>query len=147
MACWDGTLTAFETKLLQPLPIYALEQLRQRFLHAVTSTRDLKKSARATAQMAFETEAGVALAKLIELPPDVFSSVVCERQKFLTIDAEMDNYSFLVAPALDAAAEARFMPDSYVRFFATYINQPYASQRICGIAALLCISAFYLVKS
>ena len=141
-ACWSGALSPFELKLLEPLPSYPLEQLRQRFLYAVTGSYDTVMSARAAAQMAFETEIGAALAKLIELPPEVATSRVCPRRTFLAIDADMQRFSFLFGPALDAAT---FLPDSYVRLFRQHLGQPYAKYRVCATAALLCAATKYLV--
>ena len=140
-ACWNGALSPFESKLLLPLPSYPLEQLRLRFLYAVTNSYDTVKSARAVAQMAFETEIGAALAKLIELPPEVATSRVCTRRKFLEIDTDMQRFSFLFSPALNAAT---FLPDSYVQLFRWHLSQPYAKYRVCATAALLCMAAHYL---
>lgn len=143
--CWTGLPSHFELRLLQPLPIYALEQLRQRFLYAVTTGHNPIRSARAVAQMAFETEIGTAIAKLVQLPPDVFTSLVCDRRRYIEIDNDMAAFSFLFAPALDGVRQAGYLPESYVRLFEEHLKKPYAKYRVCDIAALLCISAFYLV--
>lgn len=144
-ACWDGALTFFELKLLEPLPFYALEQLRVRFLHALTTTKDPRHSARALAQMAFETEIGAAIKKMVSLLPEVQTSVVCDRRRYLEIDADLSTYGFLVGPALDVAIEEGVLPSTYVRLFETHIRSPYAKYRMCGVAALLCAAAQLLV--
>lgn len=139
--CWTGALTSFENKLLMPLPSYALDQLRVRFMHTLTTTHEAKKNARALAQMAFETEIGAAIGKVVLLEPEVRSSVVCERRRYLDVDADMKLFSFLVSPALEAVRDGKYLPDAYVRLFETHLASPYAKYRMCAIAALLCVSA------
>lgn len=144
-ACWAGSLSRFELKLLHRFPVYALEQLRTRFLYAVTTTHDSLVGARAIAQMAFETEIGTAIAKVVSLPPDVFTSNLCERRTYLEIDADMELFNFLLNPALVGVLDSGFLPESYVRLFKTHLSRPYAKYRMCAIAALLCMSAQYLI--
>jgi len=143
--CWAGTPTPFELKLQQPLPRYALEQLRVRFMYAVTTTHGLNASSRAVFQMAYETEIGTALFKLQPITAEIRDPVVCERRSFLDIDSDMKNFSFLINPALDAAAKEGFLPLMYIDLLRTHISQPYPRYRMCGIAALLCFAAHYLV--
>ena len=143
--CWAGVSTLFETKLQQPLPDYALEQLRVRFMYAVTTTHGAKASSRAVLQMAYETEVGTALNKIEPIPPDVQAAVVCERRAYLDVDADMKVFNFLVNPALDAVMKVGFLPEMYVGLLRTHMTAPYPKYRMCGIAALLCFSAHYLV--
>lgn len=144
-ACWAGLLSHFELKLLQPLPLYALEQLRARFLYAVTSTHNLTQAARRTFQMAFETEIGVAIQKVVSILPDQQAALVCPARRYLEIDADMADFAFLYDPALDVVQANGFLPVYYVNLFRTHLASPYARYRMCAIAALLCISAQYLI--
>lgn len=146
LVCWTGSLSTFELRLLRPLPMYALEQLRVRFLHVVTTTQEPVKAARAVLQMAFDTEIKAALAKIITLAPDVLSSRVCERRRFLEIDADMQLFKFLWAPALDAVREREFIPFQYVELLERHYEAAYPRYRVSAIAALLCLAASYLVE-
>ena len=143
--CWVGVSTLFEEKLQQPLPDYALEQLRVRFMHAVTTTHARIPSARAVFQLAYETEIGTALNKIAPIPPDVQEAVVCERRSYLDVDADMKAFSFLINPALEALLKNRTLPSMYVDLLRTHVTAPYAKYRVCGIAAVLCFAAHYLV--
>lgn len=144
-ACWAGLLSHFELKLLQPFPIYALEQLRARFLFTVTTTHNLVQAARRTFQMAFETEIGVAIQKVVNILPDQQSSLVCPARRYLEIDGDMAAFSFLYEPALDIIESNGFLPVYYVNLFRTHLKSPYARYRVCALAALLCVSAQYLI--
>jgi hypothetical protein len=145
-ACWDGTLSAFEEKLIRPLPVYALEQLRARFHHAVTTTRVPKKGARSVLQLAFDTELGAVLAKAIVLAPDVRSSKVCERRRYLDIDTDMQRYKFMWAPALTAAREIATIPTHYVDLIETHLTSAYPRHRVSALATLLCLVAVALIE-
>lgn len=142
MTCWSGPSTAFETKLLQPLGNYALEQLRQRFLFSLTAPADMTKSARVAFQMAFETEIGAVLAKMIPLPASVMGSNVCERRRFGDVDKDMRLHRFLVGPALDALEETPDMPAPYMDLIRRYATADYPRYRVCALAAALCLAAF-----
>lgn len=143
--CWHGLASYFETKLLRPLPYYALEQLRLRFLFAVTTTHDGLKGARAVLQMAFDTEVGAVLAKSITLAPDVLASTVCERRRFLDIDIDMRLFGFLIEPALTAAEDNAVLPAAYLRLIRAHLQSPYARYRVCAIAGLLCLATAQLI--
>lgn len=143
--CWSGTLSPFEQALLRPLPSFPLEQLRRRFLYAATTNHDLVKSARATLQMAFDTEVGAALEKVISFPPDALTSNVCQRRRFLDVDADLRSFSFLLPPALDSAEKAGFLPQPYVNLLKLHLGSPYPRYRVAATAALLCFAAQYLV--
>ena len=143
--CWAGASSVFELKLQQPLPSYALEQLRTRFMHAVTTTHAPVASARAVFQMAYETEIGTALIKVVDIPQDAQVAVVCERRSYIDIDADMQQFSFLLNPAMEAALALGYLPKEYVALFDTHIRSKYAKYRMCGIAAFLCMTAQYLV--
>jgi hypothetical protein len=140
-ACWTGPPSHFELKLLQTLPIYALEELRARFVQSVTTTQNPTQAARRVFQMAFETEIGAAIAKVIDILPDQASALVCPARRYLEIDADMAPFSFLYEPALTVIAETGILPVSYVNLFRAHITSPYARYRMCGIAALLCVVA------
>jgi len=146
LVCWTGTLSTFEQRLMRPLPMYALEQLRVRFLHVVTTSKEQAKVARSVLQMAFDTEIGATLAKLITVAPDALTSRVCERRRFLEIDADMQAFKFLWAPALDAVREQEFLPLKYVELLELHYEAAYPRYRVSAIAALLCMAASYLVE-
>lgn len=142
MTCWNGTSTAFEIRLLKPFDDYALEQLRLRFLYSLTSPADQKKSARVLLQMAFETEIGAAIAKMIALPASVPESNVCERRRFGDVDKDMQLHRFLVGPALDALEETPNMPAPYMDLIRRYATTDYPRYRVCALAAALCLATF-----
>ncbi len=138
--CWIGLPSPFEMKLLAPCPTYALEQLRQRFLFAVTTTHDLVQSARAVLQMAFETEVGTILVKQVTLASDVMSSVVCVRRHYIDVDQDMRLQRYLVNPAFDDLAKLPGMPQPYVDFLARYVMSDYPRYRMSAIAGALCVT-------
>lgn len=142
MTCWNGTSTAFEVRLQTPFDDYALEQLRQRFLFTLTTAAGAKKSARVLFQMAYETEIGAVLAKMIPLPVSVPASNVCERRRFIDIDKDMQLYRFLVGPALDALEETPNMPAPYMDLVRRYATANYPRYRVCALAAALCLATF-----
>lgn len=142
--CWIGLPSPFELQLLTPLPTYALEQLRQRFLYALTTTHDPVKSARVLFQMAFETEIRTVLVKMISLPASVPESKVCERRHFIDVDADMQSYRFLVGPALDELGAVPAMPEPYMDLLRRYASADYARYRMCSVAAALSLAAFLL---
>jgi hypothetical protein len=146
-ACWAGSLSAFELKLLRPLPLYAVEQLRTRFLHAVTSSGEPTKTARSVLQIAFDTEIGTTLAKLITVAPDVRTSRICERRRFLEIDTDMRMFKFLWSPALDALRDQGSIPLPYIELLERHFEAGYPRYRVAAIAALLCMAASYLVEA
>lgn len=138
--CWQGTPSPFETRLLTPVAVYPLEQLRQRFIYTVVDPRDARKGARVTFQMAFEIETEAFLNKLITMPPDVVRSKVCERRRFLDIDADLQRQRYLVDPAIDALAALADVPDAYVDLLRRYANAPYPRYRTCALAATVCLA-------
>lgn len=144
---WTGALSSFELRLVQPFTSYALEQLRVRFLYAVTTNHDATRGARTTAQLAFETEIGVAIAKMVKLPPEVATSRVSTRRRYTEIDADMAQFRFLVGAGLNAARALAFMPSSYFDLFQTHLSSSYARYRVCAIAAFLCAAAWYLTPA
>jgi len=91
-------------------------------------------------QMAFETEVGAILVKLITLPPDVLESNVCERRRFLEIDGDMRLQRYLVGPALDALSTIETIPEPYVNFLRQYAIAPYARYRTCALAVAICMA-------
>jgi hypothetical protein len=131
-------------KLLAPLPVYALEQLRSRFLNAVTTTHDPVAAALRTVQMAFETEIGVALAKVVSVLDSDKEVVVAVARRYLEIDADLRAYSFLIDPAVDALDETGVLPGSYVDLVRGYLESPYPRYRVSAIAALLVLAASFL---
>lgn len=143
--CWDGTLSAFELKLLEPLPYYALEQLRTRFLHFVTADHSLKRSVRGAVQMAYETELGTTLLRVAPPPPGLREAQICERRRYLEIDRDMANFTFLYAPALQAFEESGKLPQSYIKLLRRHLSKPYPKYRVSAVAALLCFAAAFLV--
>lgn len=138
--CWIGLSTPFEALLQQPMATYALEQLRQRFMFSLTTTHDQVRGARVMLQMAFETEIGAILVKLINLPPGVIESNVCERRRFLEIDRDMRLNRYLVGPALDSLSTIPNVPEPYVNFLRFYAIAQYPRYRTCALAATLCLA-------
>jgi len=138
-ACWTGQPSAFELKLLRPLPVLALEALRARVFDVVTAGRAPVRAARAILQMAFETEIRAALAKLIKVAPDVMAAQVCERRSYLDVDTDLQTYAFLLEPALEALAAG--VPAGYVRLVRRYLGSRYARYRVGATCALLCLAA------
>ena len=139
--CWIGLSTAFETRLLLPLPGYALEQLRLRFLYFVTTNHNQVRSARVTLQMGYETELRSAIAKLIVLPAGVLQSKVCERRRFLDIDRDLQKYRYLINPAISALDSIPTIPDAYIDLIRRYAASEYARYRVCALATMLCMAA------
>jgi len=131
-------------KLLEPLPLYAVEQLRSRFLHAVTSTHDPVAAALRTVQMAFETEIGVALAKVVSVLDPDRQLVVPGARRYLEIDADMRAFSFLVDPAVAAVEQTAILPGAYLDLLRRYLGGAYPRYRISAIAALLVLAATFL---
>ncbi len=144
MTCWNGTSSAFEVRLLKSFDNYALEQLRLRFMYALTAPADVKKSARVLFQMAYETEIGAVLTKMVALPTSVLESIVCERRHFIDIDKDMQLHRFLVGPALDALEETPNMPPPYMDLIRRYATNDYPRYRVCALAVSLCLATFLL---
>jgi len=138
--CWTGPATTFEARLMQPMAGYALEQLRQRFLFTLTTSRDFLRGARVLMQMAFETEASAILRKLLTPPADLATTVVCERRRYLDVDQDMSLQRYLVLPALDALAATPTLPPSYVDFLGRYLASPYPRYRMAALAVALCLA-------
>lgn len=138
--CWLGPSSAFEIRLLQPLPTYAIEQLRQRFLYTLTTTRDPVKSARVLMQMAFETEVGTILFKQLTPPANLETSVVCERRHYIDVDSDVRLQRYLIDPALDDLRKTPNMPESYVNFIVLYLASNYPRYRMSAIATMLCVA-------
>ena len=138
--CWIGYPTAFESKLLEPMATYALEQFRQRFLFMLTSTHDGVRSARVIFQMAFETEISAVLVKMIDVPEGVLESKVCERRRFLEIDRDVRLQRYLVGPMLNELAANPVIPVPYVELIERYVTTDYPRYRICALAAAVCLA-------
>lgn len=144
MTCWNGPSSPFEARLLQPFANYALEQLRLRFMFSLTAPADQTKAARVLMQMAFETEIGAVLVKMIELPAGVLESTVCERRRFGDVDRDMQLQRFLVVPALDVIEGTPGMPGPYMDLIRRYATSDYPRYRMCALAAALCLATFLL---
>jgi len=139
--CWIGVSSVFEARILTPVSSYPLEQLRQRFLYAVVDPHDVRLGARVALQMAFEIDTASFLNKLITVPADVIGSKVCQRRRFLDIDADMRLQRYLIGPAIDALADIPEVPEAYVDLIRRYAMAPYARYRTCALAATVCLSA------
>lgn len=140
MTCWNGPASTFETRLLQPLSTYAIEQLRQRFLFTLTTTHDQVKGARVLMQMAFETEVGAILVKQLTPPADLDTSVVCERRHYIDVDNDIRLQRYLIEPALDDLMKTPNMPESYVDFIVNYLASDYPRYRMSTVATMLCVA-------
>lgn len=143
--CWAGTPSLFEARMVKPLPTYGLESLRLRFLYTVADNHAMEKAARATLQMAFETELSAIVAKFVTLGSDVMRSKICERRSFLSIDRDMAMMRFLVEPAMDELADVPQMPAPYVDLLRRYIASDYPRYRMCAMATSLCLATAVLV--
>lgn len=138
--CWIGLPSPFEVLLLQPLPTYAIEQLRQRFLFAVTTTHDQVKSVRVVMQMAFETEVGAILVKQITPPAGLATTKVCERRHYIDVDSDLRLLRYLINPALIDLMNTPNMPAAYVDFIVNYLASDYPRYRMSAIATMLCVA-------
>lgn len=139
-ACWTGPSSAFEQRLLQPMSTYALEQLRQRFLFSLTTDHGPARGARVLFQMAFETEVGKILTKMIDVPSDVSRTTVCERRRFFEVDHDVREHRYLLQPALLDLSNLPTLPPPYVDFLARYLMADYPRFRVCTVAVMLCIA-------
>jgi len=138
--CWIGLPSFFETQLLRPFNTYALEQLRLRFLYTLTTNHDNTKSARVLLQMAFETEVGTILTKMMETPADLFSYKVCERRRYIPVDQDMHLQRYLIGPALNDLEQVPGMPASYMEFLTRYLISDYPRYRMSAIATAICVA-------
>lgn len=139
--CWAGTPSALELRLVRPFSDYALEQLRARFLGFVIGEGTPDKAARTVLQMATETELWGVLAKVAALPPDLATSYVCERRRYLHVDIDMRRHRYLVHPALTALAQVPGVPEVYVDLLRRYATCPYPRYRMSSLAMALCLAA------
>jgi hypothetical protein len=129
-----------EARLALSFSDYALEQLRTRFLYAVTTSHAVATSARVAVQMAFGTEIKAILMKLTTPSPSVLAEVITVRRRFLDVDNDMRGNSFLYEPALTSLTPLN-VPDPYVNLLRRHLGSDYPRYRICGTAALLCLAA------
>lgn len=139
--CWDGAPTPVEARLSAALPAYALECLRQRMLHVATTARSPRKGARVLLQMTGETELRAIVAKMVPLPPGIAASIVCERRRFVEIDADMRPTRFLVGPALVDLEGIREIPPAYVDLLRRYASSRSPRHRVCALATTLVLAA------
>lgn len=138
--CWDGQPSAFEARMARPLPTYALESLRQRFVLLAVNDQSIRHGVRAVLQMAMETEMRAILLKMVDLAADVSTSNVCSRRGYLDIDKDMQRMRFLIGPALDELAALSAIPSQYVDLVRRYASSAYARYRMGAIAAALCLA-------
>lgn len=139
--CWIGAPSVFEQNMLKTLSVAALEQLRLRLLFAVTTSHDPVQGARAMLQMAFETEAGVVLVKLMTPPPDLEAHKVCPRRRYLDVDSDMRSYGFLVDPAISGLAQLPTPAlDPYVQLLRRQVASNYPRYRVSALAAVVCMA-------
>lgn len=138
--CWIGLPSPFEMRLQNPLPMYAIDQLRLRLLFAVTDNHDITKGARALLQMACETELKTVLVKVMTLATDVLPSNVCGRRKYVEVDADLRQHSYLVAPAIDELKTLPTLPRQYVDLVTRYLESHYPKYRVSALAATVCLA-------
>lgn len=138
--CWNGSPSAFETRLLHALPQYAIDQLRLRMLHALTETHEHVKSARVMLQMACETELRVVLVKTMRLMNDVMASNVCGRRRYVEVDAEMRAHRYLVQPAIAELKDLPTIPRPYVNLIVRYLDSRYPKYRVSALASTVCLA-------
>lgn len=133
-------MTVLEAALGVPLAPYGIEQLRARFLFSVVDNRSSVDGALVAAQMAFETEIGVILTKMIAPSPSVPSTVVASRRRFLDVDKDLRANRFLIEPSLDDL-EGLGAPTPYVDLIRRHLAGDYPRYRVCATAALLSLAA------
>lgn len=133
-------MTALETALARPLSAYGIEQLRARFLFSVVTSRSVADASIVAAQMAFETEIGVILKKIISSSPSVPGTLVATRRRFIDVDKDLRSNRFLIEPALDDLLNLR-APEPYVSLLRRHLAGDYARYRVCATAALLSLAA------
>lgn len=133
-------MTPLETALLKPLAPYVIEQLRTRFLFSVVSNRNPTEGAIVASQMAYETEIGVVLTKVITPSPSVPGRVITSRRRFLDVDNDLRANKFLIEPALDDF-QGLGTPEPYVGLIRRHLGSNYSRHRMCAVAALLSFAA------
>lgn len=129
-----------EARLALPLKTYALEQLRTRFLYAVTTTHDVTTGAKVATQMSFQTEIRAILVKLTTPSPSTIAAVYPVRRRFLDVDVDIRSNKFLIEPALDDLTPL-LVPEPYVNLLRRYLGSDYPRYRVCAVAALLVLAA------
>lgn len=129
-----------ETRLTQPFTGYAIEQLRTRFLYAVTTSHEVVSSAKVATQMSFQTELRAVLVKLTTPAPSTLSAVYPTRRRFLDVDIDMRLNKFLIDPALDDLLPLN-VPEPYVNLLRRHLNSDYPRYRVCALAAALVLAA------
>lgn len=129
-----------EATLTSPLEDYALEQLRARFIHSVTTTHDAVVGAKVAVQMAFATEIRATLVKLMAPEPSTLAAVFPARRRFLDVDVDLRSNKFLIEPALDSLSSL-LVPEPYVNLLRRYLGSDYPRYRVCAVAATLCLAA------
>lgn len=143
VTCWYGPSSTLELQVLTAIPSYPLEQLRQRLLFALTTSKLPTTSARVLIQMILDTEIGVALQKIVSFPPDTEDVVVCERRRYIDVDSDMRVQSYLVNPALTALATYTKIPVQYVNLVSLYANADYPRYRVSALAATVCMGVAF----
>ena len=138
-------MNAFETKLLTPLPSYALDQLRRRLLFSSTTNHVPADNARAVFQMAFDTEIRTVLSKVVQIPDEVAADIVASRRNFLAVAHDLALYGFLVEPALTELAALPDLPPPYVDLLRRYLQARAPRYRVSAACALLCLAAAFTV--
>lgn len=138
--CWIGAPSSFEVALAAPFANQALERFRRRLFAVVTTNGATDKSARVVLQMAHETDVRVAMVKMITLAADVMRSTVCQRRRYLDVDAAVRLHGHLVLPAFDAFAQLKGIPTSYVDFLKRYATSASAKHRVSALAGLVCLA-------
>lgn len=133
-------MIALEDALRRPLVPYGIEQLRTRFLFSVVENRNTQEGALVAAQMAFETEIGVILTKMITPSPSVLGVVIASRRRFLDVDLDLRANRFLIEPALDDLLGLGAL-EPYVGLFRRHLSGDYPRYRVCAIAAVLSLAA------
>lgn len=133
-------MISLESALAQPLVPYSIEQLRARFLFSVVSNRDPADAVIVVAQMAFDTEIGVILTKVITPSPSVPGTVVTSRRRFLDVDKDLRANRFLIEPALDDLASLN-LPEPYIGLLRRHLASDYPRYRVCATAATLSFAA------
>ncbi len=125
---------------MRPLAPYGIEQLRTRFLFSVVNSRSITEGAVVAAQMAFETEIGVILVKMITPSPSIPGTIVASRRRFLDIDQDLRANRFLFEPALNDLLGLG-APAPYVELLRRHLAGDYPRYRGCATAAILSLAA------
>lgn len=143
LACWDGTLSTFETSLLNPITFSSpVELFKSKLMQFSIAPFKTKQAARAILQMATETELFSVLAEYIFVSEDIKKSNICERRKYLPIDKDILKYKHEYIVTLQTLLDVGYLSKEYYDLFEVHLNSNNAHHRVSSMCVLMCYSAF-----